>query len=71
MERIVLPDSFKDDQKRLLNDLMDEASGQPVVLDANPALEDMVEGQEIFVTASLRVYRRINGVLYYYTLTAA
>ena len=71
MERIVLPDGFKEEQKRFLNDVMDEATGQPIVLTANPVSDDVVEGQVIFVTASLRVYTKINGVLYYYTLTAA
>ena len=71
MERIILPDGFKEEQKRFLNDVMDEASGQPIVLAANPVSDDVIEGQVIFVTASLRLYRKINGNLYYSQLVLA
>lgn len=71
MERIILPKSFNEEQQRFLKDLMDDAKGQPNILDANPVTADINDDQESFVPSSLRVYKKIDGVLYYYTLTAA
>ena len=70
MERTILPKGINADQERILNYIIDGAFPIPSVVSSNPVASDLKEGQTVFSTASTRIYLKINGNLYYITLTS-
>lgn len=69
MERYPL-NTIQDEQTRLvLQDIYEKAKDEKIsIFESEPTLSELSEGQEAFYND--RIYRNVNGILYYYSLTA-
>jgi len=72
MQRKVVPESFKDEEKLWLNDLMDETLGQIILLDSDPTtVGGEIEVNQIgFNQTTSKLFININGTTFSLSLTA-
>ena len=72
MERISMPPEISVGMVNLLTSIMDEADGQPVILDADvtTAGGELTPGQLGFNPTTRKLFKNIEGTVYYITLTA-
>ena len=72
MQRQVVPDSFKEEQKLFLNQLMDGLLGDIIILEADTttAADLLKSGDVGFNPATARLFLNIDGVVYTLLMTA-
>ena len=72
MQRNVVPNSFKEEQKLFLENFMDEALGQIITLSADPTTSggELQVNQVGFNATTVKLFININGTTYSVLLTA-
>ena len=71
MQRNVVPNSFKEDQKLFLENLMDESLGQIIIMTSEPTTlgGELQVNQMAFVISSLKLFININGIVFSFPAT--